>query len=301
LDRRETDFKTGEFDVRQDDTPEAPPKSSELLRQGDELYLLGHYHEAIHVWTRILFLDRGNPDARLRIDQAKDAVAERQRRLDSQVAEASGLFESGEIHEARARVRSVLALDGRHSEALHLESAIEALDRRNDPERETSPAAHPPAAMPAASPPGVVFRVPKGPRRPSARAGRPVTSRFQMTAFVLVALLLFASSLLYLQVNWDSIVSDGASRAPAGPTMTPVVLPDRLAASVPDLSQLRYYNGERLFAQGRYREALRELSLVDRDSKVMSSARSLILRIEDRLLRGAMEPEPEGPDDDAAR
>lgn len=117
-----------------------------------------------------------------------------------------------------------------------------------------------------------------------------------MASFVLIALLLIAACLLYLRVNWEAIVSDDAYRPSAG--LTPAVLPDRPAASVPDRSQLRYYNGERLFAQGRYREALAELRLVDRDSKVTSQARSLVLRIEDRLLRGATEPEPAA---DAAR
>jgi len=290
LDRRETDFKAGEIVVRHDDNPEAPPKSFDLLRQGEDLYSRGLYHQAIHVWTRVLFLDRGNADARLRIDKAKEVIAERERRLDVEIAEAKGLFESGQIQEARERVRSVLSADGSHSEAVQLEAAIEALDRRNEPPRETPREADRLTAQPTTPAKGVVFKVPKSPKGSPARSGRPVTSRFKMTAFLLVALLLFAASLFYLRENWDAIVSDGAYGHPPG--LTHAVPPDRLAASVPDLSQLRYYNGERLFAQGRYLEALAELRLVDRDSNVISEARSLILRIEDRLLRGATEPEP---------
>lgn len=290
LDRRETDFKTDELVPRRDDNPGAPSKSSELLRQGDELYTRGLYHQAVHVWTRILFLDRGNPDARQRIDQAKQSLAERERRLDAEIAEAKALFESGRIEEARERVRSVLAADGSHSEAVALEAAMEALERRNGPPRE---APEEPAAVPV--PPttmakGLVIKVPRGTRRSSARDGRPVGSRFKMTAFVLVAILSIAVSLLYLRVNWEAIVSDEAYRPSAD--LGTALLPDRLAASAPDLSHLRYYNGERLFAQGRYREALAELRLVDRDSQVMTRARSLVLRIEDRLLRSATEQEP---------
>jgi hypothetical protein len=74
-----------------------------------------------------------------------------------------------------------------------------------------------------------------------------------MAAFLLGALLLFADSAFYLGENWEAIVSDGAFGNPAD--LSPAALPDRLAANVPDLSQLRYYNGERLFSQGRYREA----------------------------------------------
>jgi hypothetical protein len=104
-----------------------------------------------------------------------------------------------------------------------------------------------------------------------------------MAAFLLGALVLFAASAFYMSQNWDAIVSDGAFGRPLDSAKT--VLPDRPAASVPDLSELRYYNGERLFAQGRYREALAELHRVDRGSKVASEARGLVLRIEDRLLR----------------
>jgi hypothetical protein len=110
-----------------------------------------------------------------------------------------------------------------------------------------------------------------------------------MAAFLLGALLLFAVSAFYLSENWDAIVSDGAF---GNPDLPPAALPDRLVANVPDQAQLRYYNGQRLFAQGRYREALAELRRVDRDSTVVAEARSLILRIEDRLLRGASGVEP---------
>ncbi len=300
MDRRETDFKTSELVVRDDDNPEAPPKSFDLLRQGEELYARGLYHQAIHVWTRILFLDRGNPEARLRIDKALEAVAERQRRLDAELAEAKGLFDAGEIEEARERVRSVLAADGRHGEAVALAAAIEAVDRRNEPRQESLPETDALAVQtatrakgvvfPATPAQGVVFKVPKRPRPSSHRVGRPATSRFKMAAFLLGALLLFGVSAFYLSQNWEAIVSDGAFDHPAD--LTTAVHPDRLAASVPDLSQLRYYNGERLFAQGRYREALAELRRVDRDSTVVAEARSLMLRIEDRLLRGPTGPEP---------
>ena len=299
MDRREKDFKTSELVVRDDDNSEASPKSFDLLRQGEELYSRGLYHQAIHVWTRILFLDRGNPDARLRIDKAMEAVAERQRSLDAEIAEAKGLFDAGEIERARERVRSVLAAEGRHGEGVQLAAAIEAVGRRNEPAQEVSPEADALAVRTATTAKGVVFKVPKGPRPSSHRVGRPATSRFKMAAFLLGALLLFGVSAFYLSENWEAIVSDGAFDHPAN--LTTAVLPDRLASSVPDLAQLRYYNGERLFAQGRYREALAELRRVDRDSTVVTEARSLILRIEDRLLRGPTGPEPAIPAIDAAR
>ena len=124
-------------------------------------------------------------------------------------------------------------------------------------------------------------------RSRASKRHAPSASPLKMAAFVLGAVLVFASGALYLRLNWESIVSDGAfatsSLAPGSS--------GRLSAPAPGASELRYYNGARLFAKGRYREALSELGLVARDSAVSEQARSLVLRIEERLLRGAPDPQ----------
>jgi tetratricopeptide (TPR) repeat protein len=302
---RETDFKSDEIAVRQENNQDASPRSFELFRQGEELYSRGLYHEAIHVWTRILFLDRGNSEARLRIDKAKEAVAERQRRLDAEIAEALALLDSGDIDGARDRVRSVIASDGRHGEANVLAAAIDALDRRVEAQEAheahgTKPEGDAIGAPPAPSPAkGVVIKVAKTPKPGSRRIARAAGSRLKMAAFLSGALLLFAVSAFYLSMNWAAIVSGGALGRASGSAA--MVLPHSPAAAAPDLSELRYYNGERLFSQGRYREALVELRRVDRDSIVVAEARSLILRIEDRLLRGPTGMTATQPDIDEAR
>jgi hypothetical protein len=61
---------------------------------------------------------------------------------------------------------------------------------------------------------------------------------------------------------------------------------------VPDLSELHYYNGVRLFQQERYREALAELGRVDGASPFVADARRLTVRIEERLLRGSVDMDP---------
>jgi tetratricopeptide (TPR) repeat protein len=277
LDRSETEIKVDDLDVRQDDVPPSPPQSLDLLSQGEALFATGRYHEAIHVWTRILFVDRSNSEARIRIDRAKDAVAERLRTLDARVEEARALLDGGNVEGARERVRSVLAADGRHGDARQLADAIDALQRKMEP-----PVSPPePATLSprqTASSKGVILRVPKK-ARGEVRGGG---TGLRMAGFLFAASALFGASALYLSRNWDAIVGDGAfgrSRDPAA------AFAGRPGATVPDLSELHFFNGERLFAQGRYREALSELRRVDRDSKVAPDARSLVLRIEERLLR----------------
>jgi hypothetical protein len=108
-----------------------------------------------------------------------------------------------------------------------------------------------------------------------------------MAFFLLAAVLVFASGALYLRLNWESIVSDGAFGT-NGPldARTPL---QRELPFVPDAGEMRYFNAERLAANGRYREALDELARIDRSAPIADKARSLTLRIEERLLRGVFD------------
>jgi hypothetical protein len=281
LDRKETELRTDETGSVAGPLGDVASKTEELARAGEEFYRQGLFQEAIHVWTRILFLDRANLEARGAIERAKRDIAEQQRRLDLETVEAARLLENGDVEASRLRVRSVLSVDASHPEANLLAREIAAVDRRSEMARETR--ADSSEEDPAGPAKGIVLRVPKA--RASTTAGRPVASGVKMAFFVTAAVVLFSASAWYLYANWDSLVSDGAfghpgTYAPMGPVEV---------GPVPDLSELRYMNGARLFAQGRYREALSELSRVDRVSPLVGPARSLILRIEERLLRGASE------------
>jgi tetratricopeptide (TPR) repeat protein len=255
-------------------------KTEELYQQGEELFDKGLFQRAIHIWTRILFLDRGNVGARKAIDRAKRSLAERQRRLDAEVAEGTRLLEAGDTEAARCRIRSVLAIDPRHVEALQVAEGIASRDRRQEEGRASQTNAVLEVA-PASPKRGLLVRVSKtAPVRTETAA-----SPLKMAVFVLASVLVFAAGALYLHLNWDSFVSDGAFEN----SVSAMELSEPEPSSVPGPAELRYYNGARLFAKGRYREALAELSLVDRSSPSAERARSLILRIEERLLRGGSE------------
>jgi tetratricopeptide (TPR) repeat protein len=293
LDRKETEFRRGDAEANPSVTVSEPgsgdlaSRIAELKRQGQDLYSEGRYDEAIHVWTRILFFDRGNLEARRAIETARRDVAERQRRLDLEIGEADRRFVSGDVDGARELVRSVLAADASHTEAVALSAKLSALERRVEPTRESH--SSPPVAEERANSRGIVLRVPKG--QPAGVApGSPAASRLSMTAFVLGAVVVFAASALYLSENWDSLVSGGGFGQSSGGSAVPAV--DSNDLPVPGLPDLHYFNGVRLFEQERYREALGELSRVDRSSPFDAEARSLIVRIEERLLRGGSEPLP---------
>jgi len=76
-------------------------KVDELLLAGLEHYFSGRYQEAVNVWGRVMFLDRGHARARAYIERARGALAERQRTADQLVHEGMAALERGDGPAAR--------------------------------------------------------------------------------------------------------------------------------------------------------------------------------------------------------
>src|ERR1700736_6610500 len=76
-------------------------KIEELLLVGLDHYFTAQYEDAIHVWTRALFLDRSHPRARAYIERARSALAERQRESEELLQNGLAAFRRGEGNEAR--------------------------------------------------------------------------------------------------------------------------------------------------------------------------------------------------------
>ena len=73
----------------------------QLLLTGLDHYFAGRYDQAIHIWTRVLFLDRGHARARAYIDRARSALAERQRESEELLHRGTAAFDGGEASDAR--------------------------------------------------------------------------------------------------------------------------------------------------------------------------------------------------------
>ena len=85
--------------------PSAADRDSQaeaLLVDGLDRYFAGRYEDAIHLWTRVLFLDRSHARARAYIDRARTALAERQRRAEEMLQASRELLEHGQTEAARA-------------------------------------------------------------------------------------------------------------------------------------------------------------------------------------------------------
>src|SRR5687768_18576446 len=100
-------------------------RAEALLVDGLERYFNGQYEEAIHLWTRVLFLDRSHARARAYIDRARTAVAERQRRAEEMLHASHALLEQGETAAARELLSEAVAESGDDDHAAALRVRLE--------------------------------------------------------------------------------------------------------------------------------------------------------------------------------
>ena len=98
----------------------------QLLLAGLDHYFAGRFEQAVHVWTRVLFLDRGHARARAYIERARSATAERQRHSEELLHRGRAAFEGGEIASARHLLTAAVEQGGATDVAL---SYLHRLDR----------------------------------------------------------------------------------------------------------------------------------------------------------------------------
>jgi hypothetical protein len=80
-----------------------------LLLQGLDAYFAGDYETAVHVWTRVLFLDRGHARARAYIERARSAQAERQRESEELLQRGVDAFDRGDKGDARELLNAAVS------------------------------------------------------------------------------------------------------------------------------------------------------------------------------------------------
>jgi tetratricopeptide (TPR) repeat protein len=83
-------------------------KIEQLLVAGLDHYVAARYEQAINIWTRALFFDRGHPRARAYIDRARSALAERQRESEELLQRGVAAFRLGQRDEARRLLQAAI-------------------------------------------------------------------------------------------------------------------------------------------------------------------------------------------------
>ena len=223
----------------QDDS-DRDAKIESLLLVGLDHYFSSNYTQAIDVWTRALFLDRGHARARAYIERARSALAEQQRESEELLHSGVAAFERGEMDAARQLLNAAVQRGGAHEVAL---AFLTRIDRIN--------AAAPAATAPAAAP----VRTPRlHPDIPPGDLG----SRLLRAVFAAA----IAGTIAYALMSWDEVrrfipaFAAGAETgsAPRTPIQDPLIVPLGSEAAIERASAL--------YRSGRLHDALRALEVV---------------------------------------
>ncbi len=240
--------------------PEATGRDSQaeaLLVDGLDRYFNGRYEEAIHLWTRVLFLDRSHARARAYIDRARSALAERQRQAEELLQASHDLLEQGQTARARHLLTRAVETTGEDEHVSALRSKLERLERVH-----------------AADRPGPATVV----THPEAVPGWSWPRRSR-TALGVVLALVIAFAIIGLA---GAVVEERLGLAPTAdglrPNMAAVKLP---VLSSSDVALVR---ARTLFDRGRLAEALQSLDRVHPDSPQRSAADDLRIGIQQLLL-----------------
>jgi hypothetical protein len=261
----------------------------QLLLAGLDHYFTGQYEQAIHVWTRVFFLDRGHARARAYIERARCALAERQRE-----AEARGAEEATAARLGGSADRSVVAASAfaSRSAAAELTDTLPAapprrrLSRRDlwrgVPESTILADRAADLAMPGAMPP---LAEPAGMTTASATTPRSGARTFTHVALITLAVVLLCSAAYVVVARdrlaiWLGTPVESTAAAPLA-NLEPEPLP------LPRASEQTLTRARSLFARGHLHEALQTLSAVGADDPLRRDADTLLIEVERALLDAA--------------
>jgi len=234
-----------------------------LLLGGLDRYFASDYEQAIDVWSRVLFIDRGHARARAYIERARSALAEQHRESEELVHSGIAAFERGDRETARRLLSSAVARGGAHDVALAFLARINRV----------SPARAEVNSLPLPEVGQAVSLERPTPRRTIAKF---LTATLAVCAGCAAAYLL-TSSLDSIQSFVPSATESPASaRAPFATPPAPLI--------VPRSSEGALDRARALFASGRLYDALRTLELVRPTDPLWADANRLKADIQRVLL-----------------
>lgn len=246
--------------------PEAADRDSQaeaLLVDGLDRYFVGRYEEAIHLWTRVLFIDRSHARARAYIDRARSALAERQRQAEELLQASRELLDQGQTAAARRFLTEAVAASGEDEHASALRVRLERLERVHAAGTLGPPGAVPtPEVVPGWSWPG--------------------RSRAVLAIGGLLAAAIIALGVMNPAVQeWLGLGSTVEVLRPAtGAVKLPVL----------SSSEVAIVRARTLFDRGRLAEALSALDRVNPESPVRPAADVLRIEIQQLLLASSRAP-----------
>jgi tetratricopeptide (TPR) repeat protein len=254
---------------------ERDAKIDELLLKGLEHYFDGRYDEAINVWGRVLFLDRGHARARAYIERARSATAEQQRRSDELLHAGVAALQQGD----QAKARELLSTAAEHG--AFQEEVVGYLDRLR---RLAAAQEHRPA----------VRRTTRAPRAidPLAERRRPTSP---VRALPIIGLVVLATAIIVFAASQDllrPLVDARWTGARPGPTS--VVHADPLP--IPRAAEISLARARALFATGHLQDALAALETISPADPLAAESDRLRAELQRALLGAAgLDVPPSGP------
>jgi hypothetical protein len=243
-------------------------KIDELLLAGLEHYFGGRHQDAINVWGRVLFLDRGHARARAYIDRARGALAEGQRKTEELVHEGVAALDRGDGSAARRLLASAVKNGDPHDLA---HAYLDRLDRLTA--APASPGQHQGAARRAHTPDDLATG------GLLARAPRPVRVwPILAAAAMIAAVVLFAAS----RDLFKPLVDREWRQPPAGAVVS--LAPDPVSAPRP--AEVALARARDLLRSGHLKPALAALDGVSAADPLAPEA----LRLRGDLQRMLLEP-----------
>ena len=237
---------------------ERTAKIEQLLLAGLDHYFVAEYEQAINVWTRALFLDRGHARARAYIERARAALAERQRQSEDLLHDGLAAFQRGDGPEARRLLRTALT-NGAPSEV-----ALAVLDRLDRLEQSTG-------QVPV---PDVIDR----PAVPEAAARAKGGSSSTRWAMLLLAVAAVGAVAVAVRAPWRTWWPVAAAPAASPLAASRSVLP------LPRRGETALSRARSLVARGHLHEALGELEAVKTTDPERSDADRLRSDLQRQLI-----------------
>ena len=234
-----------------------------LLLAGLDLYFEGQYEQAVNVWTRVAFLERGHGRARAYIERARGALAERQRQSDELLDRGLDAYRNGDLAAARELLTHAVADGGS-------ETALVFLQRLGIAEAGLAAATPLPHAAGDGS--TIVGRPPLRRQTDHQPAGR---TNWLAT---IVASMASAAAILLAAQPIASWLGDQPATGPAAVSQASEPVP------MVRVAEMRFATARDLYQRGRLHDALRTLEAIDRSDPIRAEADVLTATIQSALL-----------------
>ena len=235
---------------------ERAARIEQLLLTGLDHYFGGNYEQAINVWTRVAFLERGHGRARAYIERARSAVAERQRESEESLHRGIAAYDAGDLRAARELLTRAVEQGGPNETALLFLQRLGHFDAASErPRGQASPS-----------------------RAAQRRSPAEASARRKGLLGTVLASAAIASAIVLGAMRTASWLRESPIESRTGDPLRAEPLP------VLRTPELRLARARDLYQAGRALDALRELDSVDAGDPVRADADRLRSDIQRALL-----------------